>query len=408
MFNAPSSLRIMPVFRTGEDGALPSERSCPPTETIERIWPYLPAFGITRLARQTDLDRVGISCWAAFRPNSKSLASAQGKGLDDAAACASAAMEAIEVAVAECPRCRSKVTSASELAGFGEDWLDPERLLPFGTAFDHNSVITWFLGTDLLTRTPIWVPSDTVDLDGERSELKGICKSSNGLASGNTEDEALFHGLCELVERDATTLWTLRPQIASRMTCFSPETLGDPTVNQLAQQIASSGLKLRLFDLTTDLGIAVVMAIVGPDEQSVVGELELAAGYGAHPIAARAAVRAITEAAQSRITSIAASRDDIHSASFGSTAGIDASSLIMAEPLAPAPLSSAAGTTLPDLIGRVLSALAARRCRTIAVRLETGGAPFHVVKILSPDLEDRDANINWRPGWRSFDAVATH
>jgi ribosomal protein S12 methylthiotransferase accessory factor len=79
MFNAPSSLRIMPVFRTGEDGALPSERSCPPTETIERIWPYLPAFGITRLARQTDLDRVGIACWAAFRPNSKSLASAQCK-----------------------------------------------------------------------------------------------------------------------------------------------------------------------------------------------------------------------------------------------------------------------------------------------------------------------------------------
>jgi hypothetical protein len=31
--------------------------------------------------------------------------------------------------------------------------------------------------------------------------------------------------------------------------------------------------------------------------------------------------------------------------------------------------------------------------------------PVAVVKVLSPDLEDRGANINWRPGWRAFDFV---
>ena len=60
-----------------------SDRVYPAAETLRRVWPYLSDHGITRVARQTGLDRVGISCWAAFRPNSRSLAGAQGKGLSD-------------------------------------------------------------------------------------------------------------------------------------------------------------------------------------------------------------------------------------------------------------------------------------------------------------------------------------
>jgi hypothetical protein len=41
-----------------------------------------------------------------------------------------------------------------------------------------------------------------------------------------------------------------------------------------------------------------------------------------------------------------------------------------------------------------------------AFTLSDPAHPYAVVKILSPDLEDRAANLNWRPGWRSFDAVA--
>ena len=41
-----------------------------------------------------------------------------------------------------------------------------------------------------------------------------------------------------------------------------------------------------------------------------------------------------------------------------------------------------------------------------AVMLSDPTHPYAVVKILSADLEDRAANLNWRPGWRSFDAVA--
>ena len=399
-------LRALPVFRSVEGGAQFFERAHPPAETLRRVWPHLHRFGVTRLARQTDLDRVGIPTWAAFRPNAKSLASAQGKGLDDASACVSAAMEALEVAVAENPDCIARIASADELDAGKDSWFNPERLLPFGTSFDPSLEITWFLGEDMRTRLPIWVPGDAVDLDGERSELKGICKSTNGLASGNTRDEALFHALCELIERDATTLWSLAPLSAAGASCFAPDRLGDPSVDRLAAEIDRAGLRLRLFNQTSDLGIPVVMAVVGPKDGAGASELDVAAGYGAHPVAARAAIRAITEAAQSRITSIAASRDDIHSASFKGTATTSAQSLLDSAPGAEPPTDSTRNRSLPALISNVTSSLAARQCGVVAVDLVATTVPFHVVKVLSGDLEDRDANINWRPGWRSFDVLS--
>src|SRR5690606_8136210 len=136
-----------------------------------------------------------------------------------------------------------------------------------------------------------WLPADIVDMDGERSDLRGICKNSNGLASGNSPDEALFHALCELVERDATTLWGFIPEAGAIATAIAPEAFGDPGITGLCAQIAASGMRIRLFDQTSDLGIPVIMAVLGPEHRGgFVGELEVTAGYGAHPIAARAAI----------------------------------------------------------------------------------------------------------------------
>ena len=95
------SERSLPEFETiASDGLVfspaYSDRIFPAAESVRRVWPHLPELGITRVGRQTGLDRLGIPCWAAFRPNSLHLAGSQGKGLTDAAACISAAMEAVE------------------------------------------------------------------------------------------------------------------------------------------------------------------------------------------------------------------------------------------------------------------------------------------------------------------------
>ena len=65
-------------------------------ETVARLQPLLPALGITRVANVTGLDRIGVPVVMVCRPNSRSIAVSQGKGLTLAAAKASGIMEAAE------------------------------------------------------------------------------------------------------------------------------------------------------------------------------------------------------------------------------------------------------------------------------------------------------------------------
>ena len=82
------------------------------------------------------------------------------------------------------------------------------------------------------------------------------------LASGNSDDEALFHAICELIERDATALWSLRNVSDRQATEFSLTELGDAILDGMAGDIADAGVELRLFDQTTDLGVPCVMDVI--------------------------------------------------------------------------------------------------------------------------------------------------
>ena len=72
-----------------------------PAETVDRIRPLMPRMGITRTADVTGLDRIGVPVVMVTRPNAKSLAVSQGKGLDLMAATASGLMESVELFHAE-------------------------------------------------------------------------------------------------------------------------------------------------------------------------------------------------------------------------------------------------------------------------------------------------------------------
>jgi len=73
-----------------------SHRSRRPDETLAAYVPHMPTIGITRLANVTGLDRIGIPVYMAIRPNSRSIAVSQGKGIDPSHAKASALMESVE------------------------------------------------------------------------------------------------------------------------------------------------------------------------------------------------------------------------------------------------------------------------------------------------------------------------
>src|ERR671923_2097286 len=91
----PSRERALKGHRRG------THRLVAPGATVERIAPLKSRMGITRVANVTGLDRIGIPVVMVCRPNARSIAVSQGKGLDLDAARASGLMESVETYHAE-------------------------------------------------------------------------------------------------------------------------------------------------------------------------------------------------------------------------------------------------------------------------------------------------------------------
>lgn len=383
-----------------------SDRVCPPEQTLARIAPHLAGYGITRIARQTSLDTIGIPVFASFRPNALTLATNQGKGMTDDAAKASAAMEALEFAIAEQPECEVVHATAADLTAQGFHTYRSTRTLPAGTTFPGDRKLGWVRGRNLFTDETWFVPADLVRFSGKAGDLPGICQHTNGLASGNTPEEAIFHGLCELVERDAGTLWAITPPERRAERLLDPAAFTDPALLTLVAKIGAAGLSLLLFDQTTDLGVATVMAEIWPAGRASPALLDISSGSGTHPVPVRAAIRAITEAAQSRVTAIAAARDDIEPSSYGTE--VDALlTRTEAWPGAGLPDGLTLGTPLSELIDHVLGQLAkAAIGNVLCVPLGGGRAGVSVVRILADGLEDWGVNLNWTPGQRALASLA--
>ncbi len=384
------------------------DRVISPNETMHRVSQSFEQLGITRVADQTGLDKIGIPCFAAFRPNSKTLANSQGKGLDRDSAKASAVMEAVEHSIAENQYIPTLVGNIKGLSERGQTLVDIRHLLPIGEIIPDNKKLRWVKGYNLLSQDAALIPFDAVNIDGKKTDLIGICKSTNGLASGNCEEEAIFHGLCELIERDAGSLWSLKNKEMQALTAIDPATWKDKTVVELFQKVENAGLSMKLFDHTSDIGMPCVMAVIGEIGKDEYQHFDLAAGYGAHPIASRAAIRAITEAAQTRITSIAGSRDDIDPDSYSEIAALEHIKLleVKATPNRSMSKGMPLGTSLPELLSYTMLALRKVRIEDIfAFPLCGDEFDFSVMKLVVPPLEDRDANSNWRPNIRALEVM---
>ena len=190
-------------------------RSFSPEQTWTRLKPLLPVFGIARVANITGLDRIGIPVFTACRPNSRSLSVFQGKGLSTEAARVSAVMEAYETWCAESIDAPLKFASMDELQ-FTHPLIDVTRLpLAAIEGVDPQLPFLWIEGSDLMGGGAKWLPFEMVHANYAQPEpphSQGFTATTNGLASGNTVEEAKLHALMEVIERDAITLWKLGPQ----------------------------------------------------------------------------------------------------------------------------------------------------------------------------------------------------
>ncbi len=85
-----------------------------------------------------------------------------------------------------------------------------------------------------------------------------IPADSNGCAAGNTLEEAIVQGFLELVERDAYAIWWYnRLQRAG----VDLSQIDDTYVRELQIQLAETGRRLWVLDVTSDLGIPSFVAI---------------------------------------------------------------------------------------------------------------------------------------------------
>ncbi|HEX4276122.1 MAG TPA: YcaO-like family protein [Bryobacteraceae bacterium] len=390
-------------------------RSCAPGETVDRLVPRQREFGITRLANITGLDRIGIPVWIAVRPNSRSLSLSQGKGLTHEAARASALCESIETFYAE--RCVNPLRMVRYESLRAEGNVTDVERLPMARhgLYSHEESIPWVEGVDLIRGKGVWVPYELVHADATVPRHPGsgcFVFSTNGLASGNTAAEAAFHGLCELVERDAMALWKIRSAEDQKRTRVCNRSVSDPVCAGLIQQLDSAEIDALIWDVTSDVGVAAFRVLIYDRwAQSQLVSLPVAFGAGCHPERGIALTRALTEAAQSRLTAISGARDDFSRRAYTQAAmpaEVAAEYIRLAQEDGERRWERIPDQTF-DCISQSLSWLLEQLDhqgiqQVCAVPVSPENAPLHVVRTLAVGLEGPSSSPSWTPGARASNA----
>ncbi len=382
-----------------------THRLVAPAETVTRVRRLMPVLGITRVANVTGLDRIGIPVVMVCRPNSRSLAVCQGKGLDLAAAEASGLMEAVEHYHAERITLPVKLASYNDLR-FRHQIADLAELPRVAVSSFHPDLrLLWIESRDLATGAPVWVPYELVHLNLTLPlpPASGCFPlSSNGLGSGNHRLEATCHGICEVVERDAVTLWIAGGEERRRRTRIDPDSVDDPACRELLARYERADVLVAAWEITSDVGVPAYRCAIFDRAPEPLGPVYGAAGMGCHPTRQVALYRALTEAAQSRLTIISGARDDIGRHDYTKQMDPDAAAAARVELERQAPqrrfhdAPSWESETFEEDLAWLLERLSAAGFpRVLAVDLTQEGLELPVVRVVIPGLEA----LAWQPGY---------
>lgn len=381
-----------------------THRSCGLEATRARLAGLLPRMGITRVSDVTGLDRIGIPAAMSVRPGSRGLSVQQGKGLTLAAAMVSAMMESVESFAAEQPMANRLRTA---LADHEDRLLPPANLLL--RALPPDAPIAWIAGHDLLANAPRHVPEAMVRFDvtlPRPESAHWFPATTNGLAAGNTAAEALLHAICELVERDAEALWRQAPRRRRAATQCDPRTLGEAGVDWLLDRFAQAEIDVEVWDMTSDLAVPAFACEI--DDRLATGAyLGRSRGAGCHPSAAVALCRALSEAAQSRLTRIVGTRDDMDPRRYADAEWHrDMAQLLHDPPVvrgraAPAARSFDGNTVEADLAALLARLRAAGLTSLVAIDLSEEALGMPCVRVIAPELEGIRHPDHYRPGQRA-------
>ena len=302
-----------------------THRVIAPEKTIENNENKLITAGITRIADITDLDRIGLPVFTAIRPTAEdgAISIYSGKGITKDHAKASAMMEGFERYSAEKQEDDETIISTVDEISTKGEYIDPKTLnLPQKYEKEDISQIPleWNLATDIISNKDYYVTSNAVFHPYTHdNNIQSFFKSNtNGLASGNILEEAILHGMFEVIERDAWSIFELTHKNYSQINL---DTIESELINNTIEKFESNGIKIKLMDFTADIKVPTIAASADDTVTKDAGLLTL--GMGTHLDPEIAVLRALTEVAQSRATQINGAREDTVRADFAREAGYE-------------------------------------------------------------------------------------
>lgn len=280
-----------------------SDKVMSPAETVERVSSRLSELGSDILLeiRRVDVDRLGIPvylsvCGAEARrvmPTRKQM----GKGASPEQARASALMELMEryafFSFWERSPYFQQLTFSEARRRFGDDCLPLEEINrsvhdktgPRRT-LSVMDCVRWrfYPATRLGDGKIVWLPLDWFRTLSE----------FNGSSCGNTQEESLLQGICELIERHVCALVDKDHRTTPTI---DPASCADPVLQDLLARFAAQGIHLVLKDFSCGMPVPTVGAVAWdpatfPDSSEIV----FTAGTASSPV--KAAIRAVTEVAQ--------------------------------------------------------------------------------------------------------------
>lgn len=299
-----------------------THRAIHPNETIKIVEGKLKAAGVTRIAEITHLDRLGIPVYSAIRPSAAEGAVSiyAGKGATKTQAKASAMMESFERYSGELQD--DDIDKNIIKASFDEieGAIDPKSLILPHTPFDpEKDNLEWVKTINVTDDDECWLPANAVYHPYNLPQGIRLFKSNtNGLASGNKIEEAVFHGIMEVVERDAWSIFEAKREVKPEVKCDEVE---NPIIRGVLDKFEQAKIDVKMVDLTADIKATTIAAVA--DDPVLKDPALLTLGVGTHLDPEIAAIRALTEVAQSRATQIHGTREDTIRAVFMRKAGYD-------------------------------------------------------------------------------------
>ncbi|CAL9426970.1 hypothetical protein SUDANB95_01959 [Actinosynnema sp. ALI-1.44] len=154
--------------------------------------------------------------------------------------------------------------------------------------YHDDLVLDWVWAHSFRRAGPVLVP-ERYAYYGHRhdgGDRPFVYEISNGCALGNCLEEAVFHGLLEVAERDAFLLAWYTRTLRSRV---DPDTAADRTVPLMVDRIQDvTGYRVDAFDVTAEQGVPVFWVMAVDERASDRAGTHVAAGCHPEPEAALA------------------------------------------------------------------------------------------------------------------------